>query len=97
MMSAPNNAPRLFESDLTPKAPIVSFNGKEYTMRLQITAFGDVTTQATDFVSLLTAHATSTAAVDHYRKIVTQYPALHHCDKQLRDNIQVRDGVMMGS
>ena len=89
-MSAVADAPlRLFESDLMPKVASVVFNGKEYTLRLQLTAFGDITSQATDFVSLLTGHATPTASADHYRKIVAQCPELQHFNKQLRDHIQV--------
>ena len=101
-MSALNNAPRLFESDLTPLQATLAFNGKDYVMRFQITAFGDVATQTTDFVCLLTGHDTSDAASDHYRKLMAQCPALHHNNKLLKNHIQVgmgsgwgRDGVRL--
>lgn len=88
---------RLFESDLTPNVASVLFEGKEHMLRIQITAFGDVTSQMTDYVSLLTGHDTPSAASDHYRKILAQCPILQHCNLQLRDHIQVKSGVGIGS
>ena len=89
---------RLFDSDLTPLTPTVSFNGKKYKMNIQITAFGSFANQMTDYVSFLTGNTTSTstslattgqAATDHFRKLVARSPDLHHGKRQLRDHIQV--------
>jgi hypothetical protein len=81
--------PRLFESDLTSIKELVPFNGTSYKMRVQLTAFGGITNQATDFVALLTTHELPAACADHYRKIVARCSDLKHCNKQLRDHIQV--------
>ena len=89
MLAANNAQPRLFESDLTPMTPTISFNGKEYKIHLQITAYGDITTQATDWVCLLTSKNAPGPAIDHYRKIVARSSDLEHHSMQLRDHIQV--------
>ena len=70
--------------------PYITFNGKEYKIHLQITAYGDVTTQATDWVGLLTTKHSPGPAIDHYRKIVARSPDLDHHSMQLRDHIQAR-------
>ena len=95
-MSALNNAPRLFESDLTPVTASIALNGKENTIRAQITAFGDLTSQGTDYVAAITGNTSSTACADHIRNIAKNYPELHHGNKQLRDHIQVRWGSEEG-
>ncbi len=87
-MSALNNAPRLFESDLTPMEPVILFNGLEYKTRLKITAYGEMTGSATDVVSILIESST-TAAADHYKKIVARCSELNHENFQLKYHIQV--------
>ncbi len=86
-MSAPQ--PRLFESDLTPKASVVTFQDKEYTVHHQITALGGFAIQATDWVGILIGKNTHVPAIAHYRKIVDRCPALNHNNMQIRDHIQV--------
>ena len=88
-MSALNNAPRLFESDLTPKTATIALNGKEHDIRVQITAFGDLTSQGTDYVAAITGNTAPKACADAIRRIADIYPDLHHGNKQLRDHIQV--------
>ena len=90
-MSAASNAPiRLFESDLTPKVASVVFNGNEYQMQMQITAYGDFTVQATNWTGLLISKKARKPAIDHYGGIVGKHPELEHQNMQLRDHIQVK-------
>jgi hypothetical protein len=90
-MSALNNH-RLFESDLTPKKATIALSGKQHELRVQITAFGDLTSQATDYVATITGNTSTTSCAEHFRRIAALYPDLQHGHKQLRDHIQVRDG-----
>ncbi len=82
--------PRLFEQDLTPMECKIPFKSKEHTIHIQITAFGEVASQAIEFVSLLTEHHT-TPAGDHFKKLVGRCEELEHKNRVLRDNIQVLD------
>jgi hypothetical protein len=82
--------PRLFESDLTPVKQKVSFNGNYYNMHVQVTAFGGMPVQATDFLSLLTENTIS-RKLEHLYKLVDRCPELYHGHKPLRENIQVLD------
>jgi hypothetical protein len=79
---------RLFEQDLTPMECKIHFKNKEHVIHLQITAFGEVASQATEFVSLLTEHPIPPAG-DHYKKLVGRCKELEHKNKFLRDNIEV--------
>ncbi len=88
MQSNADVRPRLFEQDLTPMECIVPFNDNDYKIHLQITAFGELTSQATDFVSLLTGHSPIPAG-EHFRKLVARCQELNHNNQQLRDCFQV--------
>ena len=89
MQTSAVTRPRLFEADLTPVEYTVPFNGNDYIIHLQITAFGEVVSQATDFVSLLTKHP-SIPAGEHFRKLVARCPDLDHKNQKLRDYVQVQ-------
>jgi hypothetical protein len=79
---------RVFESDLTSVEHDVTFNGNEYSMHLHITAFGEGTVQAIDWIALLTENTVSKKS-DHFRKLVDKCDELYHGNKKLRDHIQV--------
>ena len=80
--------PRLFDSDLTPIEQIFFFNGNDYNMHIQITAFGGDAVKAEDMMTLITENSIS-KKMDHFSKIARRCEKLQHGDKQLRDHIQV--------
>ena len=86
--------PRIFESDLTPVDQKITFNGNDYNLHMQVTAFGDTPIQATNFLSLLTENSI-TRKIEHLNKIVDRCPELYHGHKPLRDNIQVIDPLSL--
>jgi hypothetical protein len=81
--------PRLFRADISAETHCVPFKGKDHTLSLQITAYGDVLVRVTDWVSLFTGHEQA-AAMDHFGNIARAHPDLHHGKRKLEDHLEVK-------